>query len=355
MTFKTRKDMLKIYEETMHNVRDSLKETQQLEEELNVPKTYVLESNSTQITSIFDKNTIKKIEDNFYSLKLNKIVDKKSEPIEFFVDTTDNRFWSIYTFGKSKVSDRIIRSETGKVFSKLDHLWLSVGMLKEIQEKGGEDKGIGIKYNFGSVFGKGETEKMSMRVWGESEKIISGLSEKNLGHILAITSIRNKKQMDDLYITENLDYFGKFSSYGNDVSLHLNYIENVLGIYKLNLGLIEDNMLSYEKGNISGSVFSIIINKEMEDLDQFSNCLFSSKLPFRLWGLKSISNADMKSYVGIDLHNGDELSLEIYHSEIRVYIKKHSCGNTLLRLLENLQRHYDSSCYIEVPEYGRIK
>ena len=44
----------------------------------------------------------------------------------------------------------------------------------------------------------------------------------------------------------------------------------------------------------------------------------------------------------IDLHTGGTVDFEIADDMMRAYLRKGGCGNTILRLLANLQMHHDA-------------
>ena len=70
--------------------------------------------------------------------------------------------------------------------------------------------------------------------------------------------------------------------------------------------------------------------------------MFNSTEPFRLWGLKSKIHDGYFKITAVDLHAGTPINFEIADNLMRAYLFKGNCGNTILRLLANLQIHYDS-------------
>ena len=104
---------------------------------------------------------------------------------------------------------------------------------------------------------------------------------------------------------------------------------------------------------MEGAPLTIVLSKRIDELDYFLNGLFSSKKPFRLWGLRKPLEPDYVKVCAIDLHNGDKIDFEITPEWLRIYLPAKACGNTVLRLITNIQRYYDSDAYLE-GEHGRI-
>lgn len=91
-----------------------------------------------------------------------------------------------------------------------------------------------------------------------------------------------------------------------------------------------------------GGPLDFQFRRDMGDLDSFIPGLFNSTAPFNLWGIKSEVSDGYFRVLAIDLHAGSPLNFEIAGGMMRVYLGKDSCGNTILRLLANLQTCRDS-------------
>ncbi len=78
--------------------------------------------------------------------------------------------------------------------------------------------------------------------------------------------------------------------------------------------------------------------------------LLSSTKPFRLWGLKRQINKDYYKAVCVDLHTANKLTMEASPEWIRIYLPYGACGNTVLRLLTNIQQYYDSGAKLVVGD-----
>ncbi len=70
--------------------------------------------------------------------------------------------------------------------------------------------------------------------------------------------------------------------------------------------------------------------------------MFAAKEPFRLWTVpRRVGDSEWEANAG-DLHVGEPLRLEISPDRIRVLLGERTCGNTLARLLTNLQQQLDA-------------
>ena len=91
---------------------------------------------------------------------------------------------------------------------------------------------------------------------------------------------------------------------------------------------------------IKGKTIDVTFKKPIPDLQLFISRVFSAAKPFRLWGLESRLEDGYFDVLGTDLHTGDSMNFEITKDFMRIYLSEGSCGNTVLRLLTNLQQYY---------------
>ena len=107
-----------------------------------------------------------------------------------------------------------------------------------------------------------------------------------------------------------------------------------------------------EKTKLSGQALSIRFPRPIPNIAKFCDHVFSSALPFRLWGVPIELKSDFYRVSGVDLHAGCRLDFEITPEFMRLYLPANSCGNTIVRLYTNLKHHYDSQITI-VGEDGK--
>ena len=93
---------------------------------------------------------------------------------------------------------------------------------------------------------------------------------------------------------------------------------------------------------VDGKSFDFVFESPPEDLDLFIDRMFSPAEPFRLWGLQSKIRDGYYKITAVDLHAGTTINFDVGGDLMRAYLYKGSCGNTILRLLTNLQMHCDA-------------
>jgi hypothetical protein len=98
----------------------------------------------------------------------------------------------------------------------------------------------------------------------------------------------------------------------------------------------------------SGVPIGIRFSRQITDLAAFCEELFSARAPWRLWGQPEISG-DTALVDAVDLHVGQRLSIEVGAEWMRVYLPAGACGNTVARLISNLQAHFDSALSLAQP------
>ena len=93
----------------------------------------------------------------------------------------------------------------------------------------------------------------------------------------------------------------------------------------------------------------IRFSRPIPDLPAFCEELFSSRAPFRLWGQPAITE-DEALVEAVDLHVGQRIGIELGHDWMRVYLYAGSCGNTVARLISNLQTRFDGALALTHPD-----
>jgi len=367
-----RTELFEYLEDHMSKTYDKIKTEGELEYEQNILKTYIIESNVDikNLKPIYEKKVKINIQDtDDKSLYILHIEKSKEIKATFFSDTLNPRFWILHSIGSASSTDYLMNNLVSPIMSHLDHPWLDKKLLESIKmENSDYTRGIGIQYKYGLIFPHEDEigETFTMRSWGsESENILKQLEKiDSLSHMLSLTSVGFKRNFNGEInnhgtIIEDINYQSKFSVKGTSIHEHLRTINNVREKYESKLSLIENEYNIFYKTNeksvkISGSPLVIELKREIPELKEFLDVVFSSKNPFRLSGFSKFIRKDLALVAGVDLHNGDKIDLEVTPNWIRIYLQKGSCGNTVLRLLSNLQRYFDANAILDGGENGRI-
>lgn len=100
---------------------------------------------------------------------------------------------------------------------------------------------------------------------------------------------------------------------------------------------------------IEGEVATIEFPHEVGDLDALIANLFTCTEPFRLWAVPRESSPGQWEANAVDLHVGHTLRLKITSRWLRVLLGPDTCGNTLARLVANLQHRFDARTHLPLP------
>jgi hypothetical protein len=183
-----------------------------------------------------------------------------------------------------------------------------------------------------------------------------------LMHSLALSSVRLKywlPEYEDEAVTDNFTFEGKVTALGKSFVSHTNLISRVYSEYSKSIRNIEEELSIgfVSKQGIStleGHPIIIALTRKLVDLPSFLSRVFSSALPFRLWGLPEIIGDDFARVYAVDLHIGHKLLFEISTDFIRIYLPKETCGNTIARFFTNIQQYYDSMASISGGKRERL-
>jgi len=201
-----------------------------------------------------------------------------------------------------------------------------------------------------------EVETMHLRLWGSSAAaVLESLRESRaLMHSLALSSIRLKywlPEFEDEAIIDNFTFDGKVTALGKSFISHINLVSKVYSDYVKTIRSIEEEFpiqFIPEDGipTLEGHPIIVSLTRELINIPNFISRVFSSALPFRLWGLPEIIEDDFARVYAVDLHIGHKLMFEIAKDFIRIYLPAGTCGNTIARFYTNLQQYYDSMAVI---------
>lgn len=349
----------------MTKTYEKLREEYELEYGQNLLKTYIIESH------LSSPSNIPKLKD--YGMSLSKTGDTTLHVLNvvrddlrgtFYVDTFNPRFWLLHTTDRSLFTDRFIKKMVSTTMNSLDHPWLWTQFLENLGEQG-IFRGLSLKYD--DIFVEDDEEKipvktLSMRLWGTvASRVLNILKEdKELRHAVSLSGIGIKRYFDEeSFVIDDISFWGKFTAKGTSIDGHFHILSGIKKDYESVIKRIEDEYAitytKFETGfRFRGSPLTIILKKEIEDLNLFLKELLAARKPFRIWGVTKFLDKDFVKVCATDLHNGDNIDLEISSQWIRIYLPHGSCGNTVLRLFTNIQRYYDSEATLEGIENERI-
>jgi hypothetical protein len=271
----------------------------------------------------------------------------------FFIDTANPRFWQLHSTARAESVERLIKAQL-LPDSRLDSAWMPAHLLQQF-----EGTRTWLKSSFASdqfVPSQGEpARRWRMQLEGEAPEEFLELVRSNPRYAssASLTAVGSTVTDGSRRAQMVADFQGKVISQGTSFELvagvlwrtSRRYEEYVLGLeaqYRLETEEMDSIGL-----RITGDVAVLELARPIPDLDLFLDGLLSCREPFRLWGVPRKVGAEQWEANAVDLHVGQTLRLEITPEWIRVLLDEHTCGNTLARLVANLQQHFDAR--VRVP------
>jgi len=371
---KNKTQMASYLADAMYSSYDRYRKIQEFEHDTGLLKSYFIESHviPRQRDSFHDEifNFLQKIGQ---ALRI-QVFESEDETLfnlmhgkdTYHLDVSDPRFWIMHTLALSTRADKMRRD---LIVSSpiLDSAWLPTQLL-ERAARFGHFRGFGVVHDetpfITSRSEEVEVETMHLRLWGGSAAaVLDALRQSGIfGHSLALSSVRLRywlPGLDDEAIIDNLTFEGKVTALGKSFMSHTNLISKVHANYSETIRKIEDKLpirfVSQDGiAALEGNPIIINLSREVEDVPDFVSSVFSSALPFRLWGLSEVYENNFARVYAVDLHIGHKLTFEISKDFIRIYLPPNTCGNTVSRFYTNLQQYYDSMASISGGEFEQI-
>lgn len=152
---------------------------------------------------------------------------------------------------------------------------------------------------------------------------------------------------------------GKVTNRSSDFMDHRNSIMSVVRMYKGMTERIEDmTWLRFrcDNGPVNGFAGNPVVIRFEKPLDpgvfgRFLDLTFEKgKGPFRLWGNLLERGVNCYHFYGLDLHLVNEIFLELTPSRFLVFLPEGTCGNTVHRLVTNVQRYLTSEIEVYIGD-----
>lgn len=272
---------------------------------------------------------------------------------QFYLDKSNERFLVLHTNALANDTDYFVKKLTQSNDHEFDSAWLSTSMLKSIsQDFGNRFYGYGVDYT--DIFREDSdviepTDDLKMNISGTiSQKVLETIRQDEVvDRTMGYTKVTLGRGTKYHGVLEDLGYNGRFIvRKGDSVDDHISLVDHVTDEYSTKVYEIEKERIRGEKCGeksfIEGTSFDFEFSRSIEDWGFYLPRIFNALEPFRVWGMKSKIERDMHRILGIDMHTGDPLDIEVSGQLMRIYLPNNSCGNVVLRLFVNLQRFFDS-------------
>lgn len=276
----------------------------------------------------------------------------------FFVDALNSRFWLLHSTARQQDVQRLL-SRYLLPNPRVDSAWLGSRQLRDVE---GDHRWVKTSFSSTLLQPDGEGADVPRRLKAQVEiesadEFLRFLAESELYTAGAVlTAVGTVLHGDELGVARVVaDYKGTFMSTGS--SFHLvagmlwraldryeKYVKDLEEAFRLEATAVDDLGLE-----IDGEVALIELPRRVDDLDSLVENLFTCKEPFRLWAVpRKVSDFQWEANA-VDLHVGHPLRLEISPDWIRVMLGPDTCGNTLARLVANLQHRFDARICVPEP------
>jgi hypothetical protein len=161
-------------------------------------------------------------------------------------------------------------------------------------------------------------------------------------------------------LREAVNRKGKFAASGDSLELHLQFVGAVVERYSRFVTMCESKSIAWTSlasgdeddggGSFTGGPIVVLFSRSIPNQQLFLEELFSSRAPFRLWGVPEISSDGVAEVEAVDLHVGQRLRVDVGDRWLRIYLEAGGCGNTVARLVSNLQHRFDGALSLLDPE-----
>jgi len=373
MIVRNKTQMASYLADAMYSSYARYRAEQKLEPDTGLLKSYFLEAHATSGEKSPHDEIFAFLQDLKEHLRI-QVLESEDETLFnvvhgkdiYYLDVSDSRFWIMHTLALSTKADKL-RNNLMKMSPFLDSAWLPTEFLERITEFG-HFRGFGAIHDETLFMTEEaedtEVETMHLRLWGGSASTVLK-SLRNSGafpHSLALSSVRLKywlPNLDDEAIIDNFTFDGKVTALGKSFISHINLISKVYSKYTENIRSIEYELpirfVPY-KGvpTLEGHPIILSLSRKLPDVRNFVAKVFSSALPFRLWGLSEVYEDDFARVYAVDLHVGNKLLFEIGGDFIRIYLPAGTCGNTIARFYANMQQYYDSEVSISGGSHEQL-
>ncbi len=354
---ENRRALFEYYESVCSRSYLNLRTDQRLDLDQNLLKSYVIEVHPSKdfhtgrdrfgfLNSILERvhgEAIPSNEETFFNVVRGDQV--------LHVDALDNRFWIVHANTPAAWTDSFIDGLTRG--SSVDVVWFHSEAMEGLS-KLGQFLGFSSEYDPRPLGGVAEEQRPGglvvnfRRILGDARTDFEKLRQPDMFlDEIGISSIRLRfgENGDSEFALADVTHSGKFTERGPSFSAHTALVWTALRSYEERVSLIEREMaLTWkQEGNrfkVTGSTIAIQF-RPYDRFDVLLEHLFGGRKPFRLWGLPQRNAEGDYSVQAVDLHVGCPLRFDVSNGCIRVYLPDGSCGNTVTRLVTNIQRHVD--------------
>lgn len=290
------------------------------------------------------------------------VLSLPKQSVVFYVDQLNPRFWFLHTLSKSEHADRFI-TRLIKASPLMDRAWFPSHIL-ENASKQGKFEGFGIKFDSTIYQLPDDDASSDDSEWSPLNNRLISMSLKTprgaraqleklrsagvfpYASALSWVRVRVANDSSDGVALEDITYYGKFTARGSSFTDHQHLLATVRDEYEASVVRLEQSAAigATPRGTgleIRGEPLVLSFPKPLRNLDEIIPRMFTSAEPYRFWGVPRRANRRLIRVHAVDLHVGQNLTLEITPRHIVAYLPAGTCGNTITRLFSNVQHTLD--------------
>jgi hypothetical protein len=268
-----------------------------------------------------------------------------------FLDTLNPRFWQFHSTSPAREVARMVRAVVAGD-ARLDTAWLPKALLREVD---GEHLWIKSAFEADELLGS----RVSARRWrarfeGDAPEglldLLQNTDYERAASLTGIGSLVSEPEIGEAAVVA--DFQGAIVTGQGNFSVAASAVWNLVRRYEGWVNALEDRhrlssgALEGSGVTLDGDVATMSFGRHVEDLDRLVAGLFTAKEPFRLWGVPQRVDGGWFADV-VDLHVGHPLRMDILTDRVRVLLEPETCGNTLARLVTNLQQRLDARTVLQ--------
>lgn len=310
-------------------------------------KTFVLDAHADDPAALlqdaFGRNHVRDTDD----VHMHEVVND----LELTVDHLDDRFWSVHTTASGQAATKLLKTVV-EARRDLDWVWLPSEHLRDVWP-GTHPEWVATDFNDQRLAPVAdELADLRLRVKGHAAANVLQLIEDQYSAAVSFSGVAFRVADPELgTVRELVHRDGMFRATGDDFGFHQAIVRRVIQRYRRFVEAVEQRALRWEPLAVGGArlvggpvVFRF--SRPVPDLGLFLSQLFSSREPFRLWGIPEMTSETSAEVEAVDLHVGQQLRFDVTPEWMRVYLFDGGCGNTVARLAANLQHHFDGALSI---------
>lgn len=323
-------------------------------------KTLVLEAHrgrlgpSEYLAEVFGEANVHTTDD----VHLHRI--KADDEVEFTVDALDGRFWSFHSTSPTQAALRTVRARVSER-RDLDFVWLPTQHLRRIRA-GCRPSFVKADFRGAATRTADDIQDLSISVRGHhADRLLDTVAETNgHGHAFSVDRLTIPIRDEDFgFVEQAVNRKAHFAARGDSFALHQLVVADVISRYRAFVEAVEARITRFNSlgdnggGTLDGTPIEIGFSRPLPSIETLFEELFSSREPFRLWGLHQ-ADERYGECDAVDLHVGACLRVEAQREFLRVHVYEGACGNTVARLVSNLQHYVDGALTIVEPELNAL-